>query len=409
MWIVQLSLRNALRNTRRTGLTALTILLGTALLTVGVSWVGGVMGSMLSTVTALLGEVRVVTPGYAEREALNPLYENLADTGPLVQALRDEGLQAWPVLRLGAVVSADEEVGEDFALVMAAEPGYYADVLKLDQSVVAGTYPAALAQDECLIGRRVAEDLGVQPGAELLLLGQTQDGSMSPILARVVAVISAGDALTDRQVFIDLERGRYMADIPAGALEVLVFGDGSIEDAGALAQRVRELPVAQGLTVQAWLERSPYNELLPLVDVILGILVGSIVFIAALGVLNTMLMSVLERTAEIGVMRALGLGGPAAVLMFVIEAAGIGLAGAVPGAALGGLAAVYLERHGFDLGDRVTKDVAMPFKTTLYADFTPSVALLAVLLGVVMAVLGALLPSARAAGIQPVDAMRSRR
>ena len=81
----------------------------------------------------------------------------------------------------------------------------------------------------------------------------------------------------------------------------------------------------------------------------------------------------------------------------------------LPGATLGGIVATYMETHGLNLGDRVMKDVGMPVSSTLYANFSPNVALGAVALGVSMAVLGALLPSIRAAGIQPVDAMRSRR
>lgn len=408
MWLIRLALRNALRNTRRTALTATTILLGTALLTIGVSWVNGILGDMLDSVAGLLGEVRLVTPAYLEREALNPLYENIPQSGPVVAALEAEGVRAYPMIRTGAVVSVGEEIGEDFAIVLGAERAYFTEVLDLDQKLSAGSIPAELGQ-QCLIGSRLAQDLGAGPGAELLLLGQTQDGSLSPILATVAAVVEAGNAVGNRQVYLDLERARYMADIPEGALEILIYSDSAVQQSADLAARLRAVPALEPYAVQAWLERPPFNEFLPLINAVMGILIGSIVFIAALGVLNTMLMSVLERTAEIGVMRAMGLSGPAAVALFVLEAAGIGLIGAVLGAALGGLGATWMETHGLNMGDRVLKDIAMPVSTTLYADFTPSVALGAVALGVLMAVLGALLPSVRAAGIQPVDAMRSRR
>jgi putative ABC transport system permease protein len=137
---------------------------------------------------------------------------------------------------------------------------------------------------------------------------------------------------------------------------------------------------------------------------------GVIVFITALGVLNTMLMSVLERTAEIGVLRALGMKGRAIVALFFVEALAIGAVGGAVGVFLGSLAALRLEAVGMDLGAAADKMPAtLPVNRVLHADWTPEIALLAFALGLLMALLGAALPSLRATAIQPVIAMRSRR
>ena len=138
-------------------------------------------------------------------------------------------------------------------------------------------------------------------------------------------------------------------------------------------------------------------------------LAGSIVFITALGVLNTMLMSVLERTSEVGVLRALGMGRAAVVFLFVVEALVIGVLGALPGVVLGAIVSFFLERDGIEMGEKISSQVSMPISTTFRADLSLEVTLISFALGLSMAALGALLPSIRAAGIQPVDAMRSHR
>ena len=86
-WLVFLALRNVFRNKRRSALTTLTVLLGTALLTLGLSWLNGIMGMILGGATDMAGEVRVVTPEYSLREASFPLYENMDPIQPLVEAI----------------------------------------------------------------------------------------------------------------------------------------------------------------------------------------------------------------------------------------------------------------------------------------------------------------------------------
>jgi putative ABC transport system permease protein len=148
-----------------------------------------------------------------------------------------------------------------------------------------------------------------------------------------------------------------------------------------------------------------------LVGALQSIAAGVIVFITALGVLNTMLMSVLERTAEIGVMRAMGMRRGSTVLLFVMEAMGIAAVGGSIGAVIGGLIAYYgLELHGINLGNAVNKmPPGFAIDAVIHGDWEPYMLVQAFMLGLVMAVVGGALPAFRAAQIEPVEAMRSRR
>jgi putative ABC transport system permease protein len=135
------------------------------------------------------------------------------------------------------------------------------------------------------------------------------------------------------------------------------------------------------------------------------------VFITALGVWNTMMMSVLERTAEIGVMRSMGLGRIGTVALFAIEASGIAALGGALGVAVGSAVGAWLEATGVTLGEKTVATFGsdIPLKTTLHGDISFEIAGTAFVLALVMALIGSALPSLRAASIQPVEAMRTSR
>lgn len=425
MLIIRLALRNASRNTRRTALTMLTVLLGTMLLTLGMSWVEGIFGSFQIEAARSTGHVRVVTQTFAEREMLQPLHENLPVTAGLEETLRAlPGVtEVHPRLNLGVLAAKDgEELGETVSMVVAAPLAFHRQILGLDQRIAqGGWFSAEDFGKEALVGRALASELGLGVGDRLIVLGRTQDGSMSDLLFQVVGITDTGNTLYDRQIFVDLERGRWIADIPEGALELLVYGEDHKEatELQAVVQQAisgpevlasLSLPEGAGLVAQAWNQREPWTSALVLVDAIAAIIVGCIVFITALGVLNTMLMSVLERTGEIGVLRAMGLSTLGVVALFVVEALLISIVGGALGSGIGSVLSIALEGVGLDLGGAARNlPDTMPVNRILHPIWAPSQALKSFLLGLSVALVGSSSPALRAAQIQPVQAMRARR
>lgn len=408
--LLSLALRNLGRNRRRTLLTVLMVGAGTALLTMALSMVNGLIFTALQRAAAQAGHVRVVDPDYARREQLFPLAENMPVTAPIVAALegRPHVLRVVPHIAMGvSAARADQEIGEKFVLLHGAPAAYYQDVLRLQDYLAAGAMPAG--EDDALLGKTFAEELGAEVGAELLVLGQTQDGSMAPARVRLAGIVDLGSGMQNRQLFVTLEKARWMADIPEGATEVLI----QIDDYGRgkeVAAALRGDAALDGLTVQAWNERQPFDQIEAFFSTIRAIVATIIVFITGLGVLNTMLMSVLERTAEIGVLRAFGLRTWQTVTLFFLEAVFIAAAGGTIGVTLGGTVAGILGQVGINLGDGTSKlPAALPIHATIYPAPTPQILATAFALGLAMALVGGILPAWRAAGIAPVEAMRHRR
>jgi putative ABC transport system permease protein len=208
-----------------------------------------------------------------------------------------------------------------------------------------------------------------------------------------------------------METARWMVDVPDGALEVLVYP--TSEDHADVSRMAATLAGVMGpaYTVTPWMVRGIWAQNLPVMESMNVIFSSIVVFVMALAIFNTMTMSVLERTGEIGVMRAMGQSRIGAVLTFLVEAMVIGLIGGVAGALVGTGPALYLEQNGLTYGQDLVDDFGteIAMKATMSAELTPDILVIAVFVGILTAALGAFFPALRAARIQPHEAMRAQR
>lgn len=406
LFVVRMAARNLRRNTRRSLLTALAVLLGTALLTLGLAWVNGILSGILDQAAAAAGEVRVTRADYLARESMYPLLANISPVDPLVERIEqmNPGVRAYPLIRMPMTADIDGELGDTVTVLVGAAEGYYTDVLRMNERVIAGQ-GFAQGKNEVLVGRILAGQLGAQPGDEMVVLGLDQDGSFAALNLSISGIVDAGDVLTNRQVYVQMPTVEYLSAIEGGATEVLLFR-GDLDGAEALAARVAGQEGMEGLVAQPWTQREPFRTIRTTLRGVFSILTGIIVAVTALVVLNTMAMSVMERTNEIGVLRAMGMSPGRAVGLFVLEGTILGLGGSVAGVALGTLPALWLQTYGVVFSDTVAGKVSIPVDTTLYARLDANILLGAFALGVLTSVLGAVFPALRAASIQPVDAMR---
>ena len=264
--------------------------------------------------------------------------------------------------------------------------------------------------EQVVLGSKVARDLEAKVGDEILIMGTTQYGSMSPISADIVGIITGNSAI-DAQAFVSMDTARWIVGLPAGAIELLIH---PVEPSDAAVAGITDAAAAalgSGCVVTPWYVRDIWAQSKPILDGIQIIISLSVVFIIALAIFNTMTMSVLERTEEIGVMRAMGQTRESAVASFLAESTFIGLIGGIVGAIAGSIPALYLENNGISFSQDVLDEMGSSYamSSTLNGDLTPEILLLAIVIGVLTAALGAFFPSIRAARIAPYEAMRAQR
>ncbi len=396
--------RNVLRSRRRTFVTvsAMTFALWVMILYSGL--VAGYLRDMEQSILDLeLGDMQIHAAEYRDDPSL---YARIDDPDALVGALRERGYRATPRLLAWGMAAAEESsAGVAFRGVEVSRD---AEVSRIHEHVLAGTWLDPQEPKGVVLGRRLARMLGVEPGSELVVLSQGADGATAADLYQVRGVLqSVGDATDRAGVFMTAGAFRELFVVPAGAHQIVVRRPTETELAVA-ADTVGEL--APDLDVQTWRDLMP--TLASLLDSARSAMLAMffIVYLAiAVLILNAMLMAVFERIRELGVLKALGVG-PLGILGLMLAEAGIltGLAVAA-GVALGVPTLWYLSVHGIELTTVAGMSImGIAMDPVWRADMSAPTVLAPVGALVAIVTVAVIYPSLKAALIDPVRAIYHR-
>jgi ABC-type lipoprotein release transport system permease subunit len=151
--------------------------------------------------------------------------------------------------------------------------------------------------------------------------------------------------------------------------------------------------------------------ILQAVEMSMGIMVLMylvVLAVVAVVIANTLLMSVFERTREMGILAALGMKGRQVLAMFVLEAAILGVIGIAVGILLGSLGVYYLATQGWHIGDLASMATAeVAYGETIYAQFAPAEMVQLSIASLAITLLASLYPAWFAARMEPIDALRA--
>jgi ABC-type lipoprotein release transport system permease subunit len=405
--VFRLAWRNLWRQPRRTWLTTGAMMFSNMLLVFMISLQFGMYGLMIdNTLQAFTGHLQIQAPGYIDDQKMR---QTVADIMPLAASLRAE---------LSAEHVAARATG--FALVSSEERSYGTAVFGVEPELEAAvsTLPGLLSEGrflrdsnaaEIVIGAALARNLRVELGDELVLLGSGRDGSFAAGVVNIVGIFDSGIADFDRSV----------TEIPLGFFQDMFYMNGSghhvvinaggIDGVAELQSQVGSLlPAGQDLVVHDWDALQPGLQQAIKADMSSAFFMyGILVILVAFSVLNTQLMSVLERTHEFGIVMALGLTPGRLGRLVLLETAIMGALGLLLGALLGSLVTVWFSINGFAYPGM--EELAAKFN--LPARFFPQVSPLTLLLGpavvFLFTILAAVYPALRLHKLQPVEAMRA--
>jgi ABC-type lipoprotein release transport system permease subunit len=235
------------------------------------------------------------------------------------------------------------------ALLSSGEVSMEALLIGIDPRARAAAYPALglragrffePGEKGVLLNRNVARKLGVGVGGTVVALGATADGRISGVKLIVTGIwmVRGLDAYEWGSCYADLAAVQELLDA-GDAAGVLIFRQKDERLAsGPIAASVTAVLRRHGVRARAWTWEEmggPFLGGLIVNRVVGGILHAVLGTIAALGILNTALMSVFERTREIGTIRAIGSRRSRVVSLFLLEGLFLGITGAVLGGLLG--------------------------------------------------------------------------
>ena len=260
------------------------------------------------------------------------------------------------------------------------------------------------------IGVELAKILKAKLGDRVFVMTQTYDGIAAEVFLEVIGIIKTGTATYDRgRIYVHLQDLQRFLHLDGRVHEVALVTAKAKEAPKTAAGLKASLPKGSGVLVRAWDEIRPdILTIIQLNNVSTGIMVFIIFLVAALGVVNTMLMAVFERTRELGMLKAIGMSGGQIVWLILMETTLLVLASSAVGVGIGLGLDLYMMHHGLNLSS-FSEGISiggMGLNPVIHGAITVQGIVAPVLILSLMCFLGAFYPALRAARMKPAQGMR---
>ncbi len=405
-----LAWRNLWRNRRRTLITLASIALGVFLAVLFTALQDRSFGDFIDTAARMgSGHVAGENPGYLDRPTLTL---GLPDAEHARRVALEIGGARQAVPRISGqalVASADDNAGAHF---IAYDP-------KLEEqgtlSMLSGVRPEQRFVDShdrgVLLGEKLAERLHVRAGDKIVYTLTDRHGELVSGMGRLVGVVRTGTQSVDSALMLlPIDTLREVVGYgPREATQVAVF----LSDSRQSRSYARRLGARLGPGAAA----VPWSELRPELAAFVAMKVGGarflefvILVLVAAGIFNTLLVSVLERGREFGIMLAIGFSRAQLFRLVMWESLWLGLLGLCLGAVLAAGPYAYLSHYGLDLSfmtGRGNVDVGgVGFDPRVRIGIYPENLLIIGLVILGATLLTGLYPARRAGKLEPVDAIR---
>ena len=404
---LRMAWRNLWRHKRRTWLTATAMIFSNVLLVFMISLQFGSYDMMINnTLQSFSGHFQIQRDGYNDSPKLRLSIDSVQ---PLAAELRRTMPQIHVAARAAGFALASSEQRSFGIQVIGVQPEFEPGVSTLPGLVKQGSFLDRTDAAEIVIGAVMARNLKVGIGDEVTLLGSGRDGSFAAGVLTVKGIFESGTAGLDRS-FAEIPLGYFQEMFAMGGHGNSIAAAASSMDsvASELARAEEVIKGRDGLLAIDWTELHPGLKQAIQADMSSAFFMyGVLIILVAFSVLNTQLMSVLERTREFGVITALGIKPRNLASLVMLETMLMALIGLVLGVFLGWLVAYYFNSVGFTYPGM--EEVAAKFN--LPGKMYPSVTFLSMMLGPTVVFLFCLLasiyPALRLFKLQPVDAMRA--
>lgn len=399
--LLALAWRNLWRNRRRTWLTACGIAFAVWMLVFAWSMNDGTFDVMIDTAARTFsGHVALQHPDFQDEPTLEHVLTDVPVLLAQASALPSVQHAASRAMGTALVSVGERSFGAQIVGVLPqAESGWST----LAASITDGRY--LQTPGEIVLGAPLARNLHASVGSEVVILGTALEGGVAAAAARVVGIYDTGQVAMDRRLaqihIADFRDAWRLRDDQAHVIALVL--DGPRYGARVAAQLTQP-----GVAVLPWSELMP--ELVQMVELKRtgqGLFFVLIAVIVVFSVVNTFMMTVFERTPELGMLRALGMRGGELQTLLHIEALWLSVLGISLGLVFTWALLAVLSGTGIPLPEETRELVAayhMPDRLyPAYSWGATYIAALAMLLGTQLAVL---LPAFRVRRMQPVEALR---
>jgi len=395
-----LAWRNIVRNARRSLITVSAVAVGLASLLFLWGFNDGVHNAMMRNLQqVIVGSLQVHAADFFRHPKLT---RTVPDAEAVRRLLENMGLQYTGRLRTFAL-AAGEETSEGLIL-LGMDPVRETRTTQIASKISRGRFFGSGHVPECILGRTTARNLGLEVGDELVVLTEDRFHSLAAEKFRLVGIIDSGE--------MGIDRG--LAIIPLPFMQRMLGMEGEVSEwvvqlspqqLEAVTARLRQA-LDERYEVLRWYDMYPMmKQWVDLENGFYYIFLSIVLIIVAAGIMNTVLMSMLDRIHEFGVMLALGCSRRRLAGMVLSESAILGLIGIGVGTLIGLALVGHFHGAGIDLSremDTISRFYVDPVVHTEINTDHLADTVVAVL---VAALLAGIWPALRAARLEPVEAI----
>jgi putative ABC transport system permease protein len=382
-----LPLRSLLRNRRRSGLSITIIALGTAISVFVLGYVQESRALIQEATVQEFGNLQIASPGLWDDTADGYDYLLPPSEVEAVQAILSTNsnvVGSTPQLQFpGLIASGDQS---QVVRVTSLVPGN--EILAYGDRVIAGRDLTDADTAAVLVGRTLADRLGLSPGSVITLTLTTVGGAYNATPLRVVGIFRFTSEQFELQtLFVPLSYAQLVLN--TDGVDRLIVSLGAIAATYPVRDRLQAEIDADGLAleVKTWDELSPfYRQLSGLFNILFGFIVLATAILVFFIILQVLTLAFLERTREIGTIRALGTTRGGVFRLLLSESAWLAVLGSLAGLAVGVVLAAAFNAVGIE--------------------WTPPGTVDPVTVGLIATLLSALFPAVQMSRLQVVDALR---
>lgn len=371
------------------------------------AWMNGMAQQRVKNTFAYeIGHVQLHNPSYAENTDIRKSIQNTAEKLRMLDTVNGVQAVTERILVTGMSATANKNMGVN---IIGVDPIQEKKVFEIYKKIdsVSGDFFESDKKNSIVISRALADELKARLKSKIVLTFQDYNGEITGAAFKVVGIFKTDNNPWDKMhVFVKNVDLRRVLALPEDQSHEIVLVLDDFEQAAVVASNLQStLP---DVMVEDWAEVSPYLSLMSgYMDTMMGLFMMIILGALGFGIVNTMLMVVLERTRELGMLMAIGMNRRKVFIMIMLETICLALVGAFFGEILSLIVINYFNKTGIDLSSVAEGMESVGYAAVTYPMLEPYRYFQITVLVIITGILASIYPAIKALKLHPAEAIRT--